>query len=390
MSSIRLKKPTTLDALQALLRSSLSARCSVEVKGERLRVVENGAKGCSVSLLTREDQQVCHVAGLMPSMALRAATFVGVMLVFALSTSLILGEFNIVVGGAIPFLIVFFAVRLPSRDLVANVSAIIGHELGATGQPEPQSQRSWLLAGIAVGVIVLGVLAVINWPASKSATAVVSTATAPAIEPPMSEADLAALTPAEDLPQEYSLVANLRGRIEFLHSNLKQGGIIPKDTVILRINAGDLNDELRRAEEQLQYLNRDLATLKVEASVAEAAAAASRRELARVEAEYSKVQATLNGQRATGQQLEAAEYRLALSQQATERSQRDLDGIAKRSKLVESQIADAERELEALQRRLEHAEISLPVDVRVDLVNVEIDEFVAVGSVLFESTEVED
>ncbi len=335
MPAIRLKQPTTLEALQDRLQSRLSDRCSFEIKKDRLRLVENHAKGCSVALRTKNAEPVCYVMGFMPSMALRAALLAGVMLVFSLAISLILGEFNILLGGAIPFIIVYLAMDVPSRRLVAEVTALISNDLAQTAQPQPRSPRPWRMAGIAVAVaVVVGTLAVINWPASKPAAVTRPAATAletPAIEQAPAQGNLAPFNSAtDDLPREYSMAARLGGRIAFLHPKLKPGAIIPKDTVILRIDVGDLTASLQRAEQSLWTLERELAMLEAGAAAAE------------------------------------TEYRMSIT----------------------TRIADIQRQRQQLNADLGRAEISLPVDVEINAVHVEPEDFVHVGLVLFEATEI--
>jgi hypothetical protein len=74
------------------------------------------------------------------------------------------------VGGAIPFIIVYFAMVVPSRGLVTDVTAIIGNDLSQTAPPRLQSSLCWPIAGIAVCTIFLiSTLAVIKWRSPKSA-----------------------------------------------------------------------------------------------------------------------------------------------------------------------------------------------------------------------------
>ena len=62
MPSLKLKEPTTIEALDELLQSRLSDRCSVEIESNRLRLVEGGAKGCTVSLRDRAGETICSIS----------------------------------------------------------------------------------------------------------------------------------------------------------------------------------------------------------------------------------------------------------------------------------------------------------------------------------------
>lgn len=170
MPSIKLKESTTIEALNDLLQSRLSDRCSAEIQSNRLRLVENKAKGCILSLRNRNVETIVSISGFMPSKALRAALLVGIMIALSLTTSLILGGFNILVGGAIPLMIVYFSMVVPSRGLVTDVTAIIGNNLGQTAPPWLQLSLWWSIAGIAVCTILLiGTLTAIKSRAPKPA-----------------------------------------------------------------------------------------------------------------------------------------------------------------------------------------------------------------------------
>lgn len=397
MPSVKLKEPTTIEALEELLLYRLSDRCGAEIKSNRLRLVENNAKGCIVSLQARNGETICSISGFMPSKALRAALLVGIMIALSLTTSLILGEFNILVGGAIPFIIAYFTMNLPSRDLVADITVIISSDLAQTAQPRLQSSRWWPIASIAVcAVFLLGTLAVIKWDRSKPAavsTPEETTSKSPqALEPSISRGNTASpkvndVNPArEELAKEYSLVADLSGRIDFLHPNLKTGEIIRKETVIARIDPGNLISSLQRVEEELRIRRVELARLEAEESVSKELYEMKRNQLALAQTQYSQRRDNLDKQQITEELLKVEERQLLVMQQEVEHLQRNLDHLANRKQLMASRISGIEWEQEKLNANLDRAEISLPFDVRIEAVNVKHDDFVSIGSVLIEAT----
>ncbi len=361
MATLRLKEPTTLEEIGILLESRLPGRFGVEIKNNYLRLVENNAKGCVASLRSRNGENTCSVMGFMPSIALRAGLLVGTIVTLSLITSLVFGELNVLLGGAIPLVIVYVSMRLPSRDLVADIAAVIENELADTSRPRPQIPRWWPISVAGIVVLMLA-LAVLRWPVSEPTAVSIPGNTA--IESPIGIERVSPQPSDKVLPSEYSVIAQVSGRIEHLHPNLKPGKIIPKETVLVRIDAEDLEISLQRTEAELDILLSEIETLDTEESVVQKVVELRRQTLKeeRNERLQSQMRREIKG------------------------LQHQLESIVNRRRLSESGVTAIEQELAQLRARLERTAIYLPVDIHIDAVLVEPDGFVSAGSILFRAT----
>ncbi len=360
---MKLKEPTTLEAINLLLQSHLPGRFRAEVRNDRLRLVENAAKSCTVSLRIRSDETKCSVVGFMPSVALRAVVLIGIVVTLSLISSLVLGRFNVLTGGAIPFAIAYFSMHFPSQVLVKDVSAIIQSELGESTQPKLRSFRWWAGAGGVISAAIFLVALGTNWWSTSKPTEV-SIPERKAVETRTESRGVFPEPVKNDPLNSYSAFAEISGRISHLHPNLKPGETVSRQTVVVRFDAEDLVRSLQSTGAELKHRKSELDSLEAQETT--------------VRNMYESAQ----------QQLTAGveDRLLPVVRQEVDVLQRELDGIESRQRLFSSEIAAIEQEVSRLRTDLERTEVSLPVDVRIKSVLVEHDQYVSASSILFEAT----
>jgi len=356
MPSIQLQDSITLDALHKRLQAQLADRCSVEQGSNRIKLIESRAKGCIVSIREKRGARVCSVTPLMPSIALRAVTFAGVVALFSAGTTLFLGEFNIIGGGLIPLVVFFLLMGMPSRDLVGEVASIISRHVGCEDQAEPLRSRRWQL-GLVGGVtlILLVSLGQFLWPEdSPRQTSSRSQVEETTERDPVSEItnDTDPLQTTTHPRIEYSVIAGMGGRIDFLHPDLAPGSIFQKGAVVARIDARDLQASKSRLDEQLK---------EYEA------------ELSRLDDEYQWI--------ADLRQVQT------LNQQQVEELQAQAVSLSERRTIVATQTTELKQELKWLNARIARHEVKIPARMRIDRVNVQVDEFVTASQELVKGTD---
>jgi len=226
-----------------------------------------------VTLRKRNGVTVCNILGFMPSIPLRLALLLGIFAVFSLLISLFLGEFNILLGGAIPFIILYLVMDLPSRALVEEVAGILAKELGQAGRPKGKPSRLWLIRASSIAaLLVVAALALVKWPQPGPITipnrepAGVEEILTPAETEPLG-VQLFPAPPSPDAPiKGYSQIAKVTGRINFLNANLSVGKVIPRETIIVGFDSANLMDSLLEAETGLDILNLDKARIDAQES----------------------------------------------------------------------------------------------------------------------------
>ncbi|MEZ4811376.1 MAG: efflux RND transporter periplasmic adaptor subunit [Allomuricauda sp.] len=164
MSRVNVTKEATIEILAEHIRSHLGDSVQFKIKNNRLSIEENQFSGCHVTLRQKNGSNRCYVFGFMPSIGARLGLLIGILAFFSIVTSLIIGEFNPIAGGVIPFVIYFLLIDLPSRKLVGKVTQIIRessfNQDKISAKPvRPDFQKSWLLIALLVlGLIVTVVI----------------------------------------------------------------------------------------------------------------------------------------------------------------------------------------------------------------------------------------
>ncbi len=179
--------------------------------------------------------------------------------------------------------------------------------------------------------------------------------------------------------------AEVSGKISYLHPNLKPGETIPAGTLVVRIDAEDYERTLQQTREDLKASQSSLKELEEEEKTTRRSLELARQNLEVGEAEYARVQGIYQQQLVAKSTLDAEEQKVIQLRQSLEELQGRMNGYDSRRRSIEAQIARAEQEVGSSETILGRTEISLPFSARIGEVPVEVEEFVAVGAVLFEA-----
>lgn len=180
-------------------------------------------------------------------------------------------------------------------------------------------------------------------------------------------------------------MAEVSGRISYVHPNLKSGETIPAGTLVVRIDAEDYARSLQQTREDLKASRSSLAELEAEERSTRRSLELARKNLEVGEAELKRVRDVYQKQLVAKSALDAEEQKVITLRQQVEDLQGRLDGYDSRRQSIEAQIARNEQEVQNRTTILGRTEITLPFDARIGTVSVDRDEFVSVGSLLFEA-----
>lgn len=180
----------------------------------------------------------------------------------------------------------------------------------------------------------------------------------------------------------WEAVAQVSGTVIERHPQLKNGVLLPADTVLLRIDPTDYRLALARTDTSLQETRARLAELEIREQ--------NTREALAIEAEaltLSEQELERNRQLAAQGTLPQAELdrqaRATLSQrQSLQNQQNALNLLPAERALLEAQLArfQAQRQQDSL--NLERTAVTLPFDARIGTVNAQRGEYVRQGEVL--------
>lgn len=180
----------------------------------------------------------------------------------------------------------------------------------------------------------------------------------------------------------WEAVAQVSGRIDFIHPNLRRGSLLKAGTEILRINPKDYELSVRQAEANLESSKARLAELEIQSKNTAKSLEIEQKSLQLSQKDTERKRELISRNTVSQLTLDEAERSL-LSQQAR------VQDLENAMLLYPSQI-DAQRQtidvettrLESARLDLERTRITLPFNARISQANVEETQYVAVGAVL--------
>ncbi|MCP4878419.1 MAG: HlyD family secretion protein [Gammaproteobacteria bacterium] len=180
-------------------------------------------------------------------------------------------------------------------------------------------------------------------------------------------------------------MAEVSGKISYVHPNLKAGETIPAGTLVVRIDAEDYALTLKQTREDLKSSKSSLQELEEEEKSTRRSLKLAQRNLEVGEAELARIEDIYKKQLIAKSALDAEQQQTIQLRQQVEDLQGRLNGYDSRRNSIVAQIARAEQEVQNRTTILGRTEITLPFDARIGPVSVDKSEFVAVGSLLFEA-----
>lgn len=183
-------------------------------------------------------------------------------------------------------------------------------------------------------------------------------------------------------PREWDAVAQVAGRVEYVHPNLRSGELLPEGVEVIRISPAQYDLAVREALANLASAQAQLAELQVQTANFEKSLELERRSLDLIRADVARKRNLVARAAASQATLDEAE-RSFLSQEAKilelENSIR-LNAVQISAQETQIDVYDAR--LATARLDLERTRIALPFAARVSVMDVEATQFVAVGATL--------
>jgi RND family efflux transporter MFP subunit len=173
----------------------------------------------------------------------------------------------------------------------------------------------------------------------------------------------------------WTAVSQVAGRVTYIHPRLRDGEILPEDTLLVRIDPKDYELALAQAEAELAELNAREENARASLDIEQRNLKLAKKELGRIQQLVKKGTAS----QSTADESERAMLAYRASVQNLENT------LA----LVPSQRSVLEARLALAQRDLKHTVICAPYDMRVANLKVEQDQYVPLGQNLFEGDAVD-
>ena len=179
--------------------------------------------------------------------------------------------------------------------------------------------------------------------------------------------------------------SEVSGKISYIHPQLKQGGSLPKGTVVLKIEPTTFKFSLDQSKAGLSGSQSSLKQLEVEEKSTWRSMKIAEKNLAVEKKELQRIQKIWNKRLIARSTLDKEQQKVLLLQQQVEDLKGKLGSYASRKQAILAQIKQSKTKVEQTQDTLGRTEIRLPFDARIGKVLVEKGEFTPAGAVLFEA-----
>lgn len=177
----------------------------------------------------------------------------------------------------------------------------------------------------------------------------------------------------------------ISGKISYIHPDLKQGAILAKGTVVLRIEPTIFEFSLDQSQAGLTSSKSSLQQLDIEEESTKRSLDIALKNLDLGQKERDRYLVLWEKRLVTRSAMDGEEQKvLQLSQQVEELEGR-LASFISRKAATQAQIRKSEAQLAQSQDTLGRTDILLPFDARIGTVSVEKGEFVGVSTLLFEA-----
>ncbi len=177
--------------------------------------------------------------------------------------------------------------------------------------------------------------------------------------------------------------SEVSGKIIFLHPQLKDGAVFPKDTVVIRIEEDDYQSSLKQAEASSKSNLAKLNEIKVSIQNTRVELKLAKAKLKLAKKEYSRMEELLKKHLVSQSNADAKQSDvLNLEQEVLSLNSR-LRTLPQQQRSLEANLSSTKAAASSQQRNLERTTITLPFNARISKLNVENNQYITQGSLLF-------
>ncbi len=174
-------------------------------------------------------------------------------------------------------------------------------------------------------------------------------------------------------------VSEIAGTVIDIHPLLKVGAIMPKDTVLMRIDQTDYDLAVRRIEADIRAAQAQLAELATRRKNTQASLDIEKRSLSLSEREFVRKKELLARKTVAQAAVDQEERNLLARRQSVQNLQNSLNLLPAERDRLAAQVAVLETRLADAKRDLTRTTLTLPFDARISAVNVEAQQFAKAG-----------
>jgi len=182
---------------------------------------------------------------------------------------------------------------------------------------------------------------------------------------------------------QFEAKSEVSGKIIYLHPELKDGAVFPKDTVVIRIEADDFQSSLKQAQASSEFNKAKINETKVNIKNTriELKLATAKLELAKTD--YNRIKQLLKTHLVSQSSADAKHSDVLKLQQEVQNLNSRLKTLPQQLRSLEANLSNTKAATSSQQRNLDRTTVTLPFNARVSKLNVENNQYISQGSPLF-------
>ena len=177
--------------------------------------------------------------------------------------------------------------------------------------------------------------------------------------------------------------SEVSGKIIFMHPQLKEGAVFPQETVVIRIEEDDYQSSLKQAQASSKYNLAKLNEIKVNILNTRIELKLVKAKLKLAENEYHRVKDLLEKNLVSQSNADAKQSDVLKLQQEVQNLNSRLKTLPQQQLSLEANLDSTKAAASSRQRNLERTTITLPFNARISTLNVENNQYISQGNLLF-------
>jgi multidrug efflux pump subunit AcrA (membrane-fusion protein) len=178
--------------------------------------------------------------------------------------------------------------------------------------------------------------------------------------------------------------SEVKGRVTYVHPELKKGATLAKDTIVVKIDDKDYQLSLRQAEADLLSNQANLKEMQLTIENTELDLKLAEEKLKVRQKEFSRLEKLRKSGSISQSKLDAERQNLLQQRQEVQQLENTQTTLPSQIEVLKAKIEISKAKVQQSQRDLERTEIRTPFNARVRSVSTEQDQYVALGSSLFD------
>lgn len=182
---------------------------------------------------------------------------------------------------------------------------------------------------------------------------------------------------------QFEAKAEVSGKIVYLHPQLKDGAVFPKDTVVIRIEEDDFQSSLKQAQASSNYNLAKLNEIKVNIQNTQIELKLALAKLALAKTDYERIKKLLKTHLVSQSNADAKYSDVLKLQQEVQNLNSRLKMLPQQQRSLEANLSNTREAASNQQRNLDRTTVTLPFNARVSNLYVENSQYITQSSPLF-------